>query len=88
MASAGTDQASSSVNTVSAEIAHTSSEASRVLSVSQIDKVAGDLSSSVDRFLGDVTADVTERSTGMGRKIEAGGYRVRKRPARPPKPAT
>jgi methyl-accepting chemotaxis protein len=66
MASAGTDQASTSVNTVSVEIAHTSSEASRVLSVSRsIEKVAGELSSSVDKFLVDVTADVTERRASL-----------------------
>jgi methyl-accepting chemotaxis protein len=71
LASAGTSQASSSVETVSNEIANTSSEAGRVMSVSQsIEKVAGELSASVDTFLRDVTADVTERRTSLRTKTQ------------------
>ena len=62
MASDGTDQASTSVNSVSTEIANTSTEAGRVSMVSQnIEKVARELSSTVDQFLREVNADAEER---------------------------
>ena len=61
-ASSGTEQAFESADTVSTEIAHTSSQAGRVMSVSErIDRVATDLSTSVDQFLHDVTADIADR---------------------------
>jgi methyl-accepting chemotaxis protein len=57
MASSGTQQATANVETVSIEIANTSNAASGVFSVSRsIEKVAGELSSSVDTFLRDVSA--------------------------------
>lgn len=62
MASAGTDQASDSVNAVSQEIANTSNEATRVMAVSDsIQRMAKELSTAVEKFLYDVTADVKER---------------------------
>jgi hypothetical protein len=66
LASSGTTEASTSVESVSNEIADTATEAGRVRSVSQsIENVAGDLSSSVDRFLREVAADVEERRASL-----------------------
>lgn len=71
MASAGTEQASNSVDAVSQEIENTSSEATRVMAVSDsIQRVAAELSAAVEKFLVDVTSDVKERRHSLRVKTQ------------------
>ncbi|GGK17401.1 methyl-accepting chemotaxis protein [Salinarimonas ramus] len=73
VASNGSTEATRNVDTVTAAIDETSSEASRVNKVSDdLNAVAGELATAVERFLADVAADVRDRRESFRKRIMTG----------------